>query len=327
VSIDGNPPRLWDVPLNGEGSGDLTLVNRGSAPLVISSVTSSNPHFTTRLQAAEIAPRERRPLTVTYHPVTWGPETTRLTIFHNDPSQGPVTVFVEGRAYEPPPVLQVSPTVLDFGDLHRGDSATLAFDIRNAGAGPLFLYGDNLLLYSSCRAQTDLVLPLTLLPNESRTAHVTYTADLSKVLCYSFSFYSNDPSNHSVTISMPATILTPRIALDYNFLEFPYTAVGRTSTAAMRVRNVGSDTLVISSASIVYDYDPVFALATFLPLSIPAGGFADLQLLYSPLSDRNSGGMVTLESNDPYLPTVSFQILGFGYLPESIPLHTREPFR
>jgi hypothetical protein len=309
------------APIGGEGSSQILIDNPGSAPLEIFSVTSSNPLFTTSLSPNPIQPKGRGTLTVTYHPIAWGLETTTLTISHNDPTTPPVTRSIGGRAFEPPPVAQVTPTTLDFGSLLPGASGTLSFEIRNLGAGPLFLTGYTPLLSSYCADQTDLTVPATILPGEALTAHVTYEADTSKSTC-DFYFYTNDPAKSVVTIQILATILVPRIALGSYVVEFPITPTGGSSTSPLIAYNFGAGPLIISSA---YFDNPAFSLATPLPLTIPTGGEAELGFVFSPTNESYVDSGVTLVTNDPAYPQVNLYLYGYAFSASSA--RAKESFR
>jgi hypothetical protein len=299
---------IKDVPIGGEGSSLLLIENWGSAPLEILAVTSSNPHFTTSVSSSLILPKQSGNLTVTYHPVTWGLETTTLTITHNDPTWPTFTLSLGGQAFEPPPVAQVTPTTLDFGSLHQGTSATLSFEVRNVGAGPLRLYEYGPLLPSYCAAQTDLTLPATILPGGSLVGNVTYSADIDKSSC-SISFYTNDPALSSVTVQLVATILSPRVAFSTYALQFPNTQVGSTSTMTVTVFNLGPETLVIRSAT---SYNSLFSVVSLFPFTVPPDGSAELQLAFTPTSVAGSSTTITFETNEPAHRQVYLYLYGFG---------------
>ncbi|MCI0658384.1 MAG: choice-of-anchor D domain-containing protein, partial [Acidobacteria bacterium] len=309
----GDP--IVGVPIGGEGSADFQVYNPGSATLEIFGVTSSNPHFTTSMDRTSIPPKESGHLMVTYHPVAWGLETTTLTLSHNDPTHPPVTRTLGGRAFEPPPVAQVTPTTLDFGSLHQGASATLSFEVKNLGNGPLRLTGYSPFLQPYCTAQTDLILPATLLPGETLTASVTFTADIDKSYCSSFYFFTNDPNLSQVSIQILATILSPRISLSSYYLPFPNTPIGSSSTGSLTAFNLGPGPLIISNA---FGYNISFSLSTPLPLTITPGGNAELEFVFSPVDFNGTGGSITLYTNDLNYRQVYVSLYGYGLPPTSL---------
>ena len=181
---------ISNVPLGEEKSITCPVNNKGSAPLHILSVTSSHPDFTAFVEPAAIDPGSAGNLTVTYRPTAWGLFSGTITVGSDDPTLPTTSGTVQGRAFEPPPLGHVSQTLLDFGEVHQGDSAVLSFEISNTGAGPLWLTGSSPVLYSSCAFQADLSLPGLVLPGESLAVHVTLTADIDKTLCSSFDFHT-----------------------------------------------------------------------------------------------------------------------------------------
>jgi len=315
---------IRDVPIGGEGSSPIRIDNGGSAPLNVSAVTSSNPLFTASVNPNPIPPKQLGFLTVTYHPVAWGLETTTITITHNDPTRPPVTLMIGGRAFEPPPVAQVTPTTLDFGSLHQGTTATLSFEIRNVGAGPLHLTGYNPLLPSYCAAQTDLIVPATILPGAALRANVTYAADIAnntQPAC-NFYFFTNDPALYQVNMQILATILSPEISFgDYN-LNFPNTPLGNSSTGMLTAYNLGPEPLIISRANF---YNSVFSLSTALPLTIPPGGNAELEFVYTPSYLYSAYESVTLETNDLDNRLVYLYLYGYGLPASSVRSRSLNP--
>jgi hypothetical protein len=299
---------IQGAPIGGEGSSSIRIDNQGGAALEIA-VTSSNPLFTTSMSSNPIQPKSSGSLTVTYHPVAWGLETTTLTITHNDPTRPALTRTIGGRAFEPPPIAQVTPATLDFGSLHQGASATLSFEVRNVGAGPLYLTGYPPFFASYCTAQTDLSLPATILPGGAISANVTYTADINKSHCGSFYFLTNDPARSQVTMQLLATILSPRIAFGSYTLLFPNTPVGSSSTGSLTAYNLGPEPLIISG---IFGYNPAFSLSTPLPLTIPPGGNSELEFLFSPSNFGGTGDSVTLYTNDLNYRQVYLSLTGYG---------------
>jgi len=203
---------------------------------------------------------------------------------------------VRGSAFEPPAKIQVTPSTLDFGALHQGTSATLPFEIRNIGDGPLRLNGATPFLASYCYAQTDLTVPATILPGQAMTANVTFRADLTKQTCSSFYFTTNDPASSVVFIQINATILSPQIYFAQSYIQFPDTALGAFSTVRLTARNLAAEPLIISKATI--NYNPSFVLATPLPLTIPGNGSFDLEFVFYASYLGGNNGYALLETND-----------------------------
>ena len=304
---------IRNVPLGGQGDGILRIDNLGTAPLEIESVISSSPLFTTSLSVNPIPPNQYGLLTVTYHPVAWGLVTTTITIRNNDPTNPEVTRVLYGEAYQAPPHAEISSTMLDFGTLAQGATGTLSFVIKNTGDRDLELGGSSPLLPLDCTAQTDLVVPTTIVPGDTLTAHVTYTADIDKTWCNLY-LLTNDPYLSSVMIQIRATILSPTVVLSDFILYFPATLIGLQSTMPLTVRNDGYDNLHIAG---VQFGNPAFSLGTDLPLSIPPGGSADLRVVFSPTTYFEVYTAAVFFTNDLSRRQVSLYLYGFGIEPYS----------
>ena len=109
--------------------------NRGSAPLVISSITCDRPEFTPSVSSTTIPPRTTMLLTVTFHPTAAQSYAGTLRLASNDPIQPVALMPLSGIGLVPPDIA-VSPSSLD-ASLFTGEAISRTLTLQNDGGSDL----------------------------------------------------------------------------------------------------------------------------------------------------------------------------------------------
>jgi photosystem II stability/assembly factor-like uncharacterized protein len=79
----------------------ITVTNTGNQDLVVSDITSSLPEYSANPASFTIAPGGNRNVDITFAPLTEGTFPSTLTIYHNAPGQGNITIDLNGHAIAP----------------------------------------------------------------------------------------------------------------------------------------------------------------------------------------------------------------------------------
>ena len=116
-------------------SSQITLTNEGTAPLIITDISSNLSVFTPLTTTLEIAPDEFKEVTVSFAPTNSGLFEADLTILSNDSDQPSIDVAVEARAIHPP-VINVNPTSI-VESFDQGEVKTKTIEINNDGLSDL----------------------------------------------------------------------------------------------------------------------------------------------------------------------------------------------
>jgi len=174
--------------------------------------------------------------------------TTEIGIFNNDPSNPiallPVTLSVNGT-----PEIQLSSSVLDFGDVFENDSKVLNLSIINNGSGSLNLFDFEL----SNDAFATNVSTIVVAPLSSKLIPITFTAGALGVETGELTFSTNVASNELVTVSLTAvTRARPLITVDVSSLEFDLSS-GEASSATIVLSNNGNGVLDFNLPRFVND--------------------------------------------------------------------------
>ena len=118
----------------------LSILNSGSAPLRISSISVSDfsEQYTLSFSEQELASDELSILDITLTPSDFSTYDTTLVITSNDEQSPEYTLPLLGLGGDgPTPDIETSHTTLDFGSTAAGETQTLYFTLSNVGDGDL----------------------------------------------------------------------------------------------------------------------------------------------------------------------------------------------
>ena len=123
----------------------LMVRNTGTAALSVTGITSDNPRFSVVAPAVPftLEPNGERVVTVRFSPPAPGEQLGRLSIASNDPDESPRTIDLKGVG-EGVPNIAVDQSILNFGSVCIGQSATQGLTVRNTGTGALSVTGINI---------------------------------------------------------------------------------------------------------------------------------------------------------------------------------------
>ena len=131
-------PSILDYGLgfvNGHYTQNITIENRGTDVLTVSSVTASHPDYTADFAGASLAPGQSQAVAVTFAPTSPGLNAATLYVVSDDPDENSVEVALQGEAIMPP-VVGVDPTSYS-DDLFTGEVGLHLMTIHNTGASDL----------------------------------------------------------------------------------------------------------------------------------------------------------------------------------------------
>lgn len=155
----------------------LTITNVGSANLNVSNLqlVGANTFGFTQLGSPTLAPGESQEIYVTYTPTTDdAQDSAALVVSSNDPNSPLVEVPLNGSVGMGMPILQISPSSLDFGTQSVGSSTTDSLILESVGTAPVdintFYIGGTSFIITPTEP-----LPLTLDPGETTVFDVTFT--------------------------------------------------------------------------------------------------------------------------------------------------------
>jgi hypothetical protein len=211
-------PANITFPLTCSGSATVTasICNTGQAPLIISSISSSNPQFSVAPPTSgfpvTIAGGACLPIEVTFSPTASGPQTGTITVTSNDPVKPSVTISVSGVAGKPTIATMVVDTG-NFGRVCQGTSRDKVVTIANSGTCPLVITN---IASSSAEFQVPQVLsyPLVIAPGTSMEVPIRLQPTSPGPKTTTLTISSNDPAAPTKNVTLtgdtpPAWICHP----------------------------------------------------------------------------------------------------------------------
>ncbi|RMD96954.1 MAG: choice-of-anchor D domain-containing protein, partial [Calditrichaeota bacterium] len=192
-------------------SSDLvvTISNVGTADLQVTGLSFANGNPVYSLVSPPATPFTITPggtpvdVTVRFSPTVAQTELDTLVIANDDPDENPVKVSLTGTGQTPPPsepVIRVSPTSLDFGQVVVGQTSDLTFDVFNDGTVDLVV--DSITSSNATFSVVDpTVFPFTVTPGTTPvTVTVRFSPTAVQVESGDLSIFSNDPNNNPLLV-------------------------------------------------------------------------------------------------------------------------------
>ena len=221
---------------------------------------------------------------------------------------------VEDTAPWGPPALQVTPDAVDFGVVDLGEHVSTTIELANVGGDDLVL--DELrVAYEEPSIELDWDGGDALAAGASAPLSLTWSPRRAQDLKIELRVGSNDPVAPIVAVLLTGATATPRIDVDPTLTDFGQVPVGYSIERSIKIANVGHADLEIESVSFLPD-DPdamVMELEDFvIPALVPWGEMRSVRIRYTPDDEGENRGVLTVQSNDPDMPTIRAELEGAG---------------
>jgi len=306
------------IKANTTASKQIPIQNTGNAPLNVSSITSTDSHFTVNPAGPfTIQQANSTNVNITFAPAN--AETTftgNLQINSNDPDTPTMNVSVSGTGALPH--ISIMPTNLDFGDVAICQSGTRSVDIKNTGNIDLTVSSISTSAPFSANPANAIVGP-----NATKSIIVTFTPTVTGQVNGSLSISSDDTSNPTKIVPLVGNglpMLPPAISVTPTSLDFGATSLQFFIGLRLTVANTGpcqnlSVTLNTSGAPFfVTDVDPTTVPPSVQPVNatIVPNSSKRFVVVFAPTQVGNAAGSLTITSNASNSPTVTVGLSGIG---------------
>lgn len=273
---------------------NVTLTNTGGAAVTISSITSSDPHFTVTTDNTTIAPSGSATAAVKFMPTTKDALTARIVVQSNSVF-GPDTITVTGSGTASA-VLQTDKSSLNFGDVKRGSSKDLVLNISNPGNDTLTISN----ISTNSPRYTVAIASKVLLPGASFDDTIRFSPTALGSAVGSLTLTSNAPTSPTVIPLSGNGVAEVTMTIDLASISFGNVPIGMHKDTTITITNTGNDSLRFSSFTAG---DPRFTLETPLS-SIPAAGMKTFTLRFTPDAAGPVSSSFTLTSNAVSSPNI-----------------------
>ncbi len=269
-------------------SDSFVIKNIGISPLVISGITKNQAVFYTGLLPDTVMPSDSVYVKLFFSPASRQSYSDTLTITSNDPENSTKRMYITGLGTAS--LFSTTTTSMNFDSVLAGDSSSVSFYIKNTGNSELIVSKSGTIgsvfstSFSSGSVSVGDSLQVAVLfkPDSAR-------GDYSGNLILN----SNDPENPADTISVSGVGKASKIELSVTSMVFDTVTVGDTLSKSLVIRNLGTDTLLISeisTQSAFFSVDDTLAV-------INAGDSLVTQIKFSPHHNIGYLDTVFIHSN------------------------------
>ncbi len=308
ISVTPSPLAFGNVVIGNTPTRDLTIWNFGGQNLVVASAVVAGAGFTAPpFTNITITPNNSATLPVTFAPTAVQNYTGTATFTCNDPDEPTVVVNLTGAGVTAlVPDIELSTTLLAFGDVFIGFPRTLDLTISNVG-------DVNLTIASAGIVGDCFSIPpfqnVVVTPGNRQVLAVTFAPDDIQNYAGILSITSDDPDEGTVTVNLTGRGLEiPEIMLSTNALNFGEVNLGEQSTLDLTIYNTGGSDLIVTGVVT----GACFSAPTFQNVIIAPEEDIDLTITFAPTQVTTYTGLVTFTSNDPLHPEVTATLSGVG---------------
>jgi hypothetical protein len=330
-----------------------TITNSGTGPLTISDVSISGPQAAnfsiTTSPAATVAPSATTTLALTFDPTVPGAHAAVVSIQSNDGNESPYSFAIAGTGI----AQAISVTGTGGATIASGDTtpatadgtdfgsatATVAtvpvtFTIINPGTDTLALSGTPRVSISgahsadfsvttqptasvSASGSTTFVVAFSPTDLGVRTATISIANDSPTTPTYSFAIQGTGIASQIEVSGLGQVIINgsaaPSAADDTDFGTLSTTS--QTVAHTFTITNTGTDTLTLSSITIIGAAAADFTIASPPSLNIGVGGTTSFTVEFDPSTPGLRSAGISISSNSWTESAFSYQIQGTGTEP------------
>lgn len=285
----------------------VRVVNVGGSPLVVSSIApreGGSPAYrvtSTRPLPWTIGPTASESFEVSFEPTTTGRHAADLEVRSSDSSQ-PLAVF-RVEALDNVPRFSVSPTVVDFGAVEPGATATLEVAMTNDGSAGLEV------LRARLEGDPELSVlpqayPVALLPTEVAALRLSYSPARCGADASTIELVTTDPNTRDNVLTVVGHTPGRSFVMSPARARFNPLAQGGSSTRPVTLRSRGTEPLTVRGVTLVDEPGQQGGAAEFAIVSAPSNivlqpnESVELMLAFSPVRVGERRALLRIESDD-----------------------------
>ncbi len=294
---------------------DFRVINIGTLPLTVDSLTTGHPDFTIEDPAGFVLqPGGRKDVQVTYRPSSVGSRTAALTVASDDPDQPTVALELHGIGVAPP-VIVLDPGFFD-EMLYSGETVERPLVISNTGDNDLNF---RILFLDGVKPDWFTISDTSgrVLPGGRRTLTVAFSAEELGTTRFEtvLTVTSNDPLRPEIPLPVAMAVESaPVIVLDPEEIDFGPVFVGTTAELSVSISNIGFEQLRLTDLQVEPDEFGVVESS----LDVAPGETGLLTVTFTPAVSAELSGTLTATTNVPGLPLLSIPVTGRAQRPPEL---------
>jgi Abnormal spindle-like microcephaly-assoc'd, ASPM-SPD-2-Hydin len=302
IEISPSSVSFGNVAVGQSTTKTVTLTNNGTDMLTVSGIsvtgtgfTASGPHLPISLAAGQSSS-----ISAVFKPTAGSSDTGTITIASNvDGSPSRVTLSGTGTTGATAAALTATPSSVAFGSVAVGGAETQTVRLANTGSEAVAI--SKITFSGNGVSVSGMTAPMTLDGGQTTNLTVTYKPVAAGTLTGSVSIASN-AADPSMVIGINATATLSTLSATPSSVSFGNVAVGSDTTQTIRLQNIGTSQVTISS--ITPSVSGVVISGVALPANLAPGTSATLTAAYKPSGAGSVAGKITVTSNAVGSPTI-----------------------
>jgi hypothetical protein len=204
--------------------------------------------------------------------------------------------------------LSFSPSPGSFGSVTVGSSKTITLTVKNTGVSPVSISAES--VHATGFSVSGLVVPYKISAGAYVTLSVKF-APTSSGLSSGYVLFTNNANNGSAEYSVSGTGVTAAgtVATTPASVSFGTVANGTTNSQTVQLKNTGTASMTISSATVSGTGFKLSGIS--LPLTLSSGQTSTFTVGFNPAVSGSVTGSVTIKSNATN-PTYTMALSGTG---------------
>ncbi len=300
-----------NVPLGTTNSQSIQLKNTGTASVTISSATVGGNGMQLRgiTTPLVLAGGKTANVVVSYAPTMAGYVASSVSIASNAANKM-LTMAVSGTGLTATRMITATPTTLSFGTESVGSSKVLSVVLKNTGNSVVTLSGVSItgagITTSGAGASGS-----TIAPGQTATVNVSFAPKTAGNVIGSVKIASNSTTPIAIAVTgngvtaPTASTLTATPAS----VSFGNVPLGTTNSQSIQLKNTGTASVTISSATVGGNGMQLRGITT--PLVLAGGTTSNIMLAYTPTIVGYLAGSVSIAS-DAANKTLTMTVSGTG---------------
>jgi hypothetical protein len=303
IEISPSSVSFGSVTMGQSATKTVTLTNSGTEALSVSGIsvagtgfTASGPHLPISLAAGQSTS-----ISAVFKPTAGNADTGTITITSNA-TGSPSLVALSGTGTTgttAAAALTVTPTTIAFGSVAVGSEQTQTVHVENTGNDTATI--SKLTISGTGVSVSGMTAPATLAAGQTANLTVAYKPVAAGTLTASLAIASN-ATNASVVVGINATATSSTLAATPSSVSFGNVVVGSATTQTIRLQNIGTSQVTISSITPSVSSIAISGVTT--PINLAPGTSATLTAAYKPTAAGSVAGKITVTSNAVGSPTI-----------------------
>ena len=299
IEISPKSVSFGNLAVGQSATKTVTLTNSGIDMLTVSGIsvagtgfTASGPHLPISLSAGQSTS-----ISAVFKASAGNTETGTITITSN--SDGSPSLVALSGSGATAGALTATPNSIAFGSVAVGSEATQTVQLANTGSEAATI--SKVAFSGTGVSVSGMTAPINLASGATTKLTVTYKPTSAGTLTGSLSITSN-ATNPSVVVGINATATLSTLAATPASIGFGNVAVGSDTTQTIRLENIGTSQVTISS--ITPSVSGVVVSGVTLPIGLAPGTSATVTAAYKPTGAGSVSGKITVTSNAVGSPTI-----------------------